>query len=80
MEGKSCIKDCREEERGRSREGATIDSISSSDRRCFAEERASAVGEAGREDPMVGLGEKEATEKTVVTGGKNEVMGAEGSN
>ena len=41
---------------------------------------ASAVGEAGREDPMVGLGEEGAAEEVLVAGGKNEVMGAEGSN
>ena len=33
VDGNSCIKDCREEERGRSREGATIESSSSPDRR-----------------------------------------------
>ena len=79
VEEKSCIKDCREEERGRSREGATIESISSSDQRCFVEVGASAVGEAGQEDPMVGSGEEEATKEMLVAGEKNEVMGAEGS-
>jgi len=80
VEEKSCIKDCREEERGCSREGATIDLILSLDRRHFVEARASVVGEAGREDPMVGSGEEEATEEMLVAGGKNEVMGAEGNN
>ena len=80
VDGNSCIKDRREEERGQSREGATIESSSSPDRRRFVEEGASAVGEAGREDPIVRSGEDEATEGMLVAGGKNEVMGAEGSN
>ena len=79
MEGNSCINDCREEERGQSREGAMIESSSSPDWRCFEEEGASAVGEAGQEDPIVGS-EEEVTKETLVAGGKNKVMGAEGSN
>ena len=80
MEGNFCINDCKEEKRGQSREGATIVSSSLPDRRCFEKEGASAVGEVGQEDPIVGSGEKEATEGMLVTGEKNEVMGAEGSN
>ena len=38
-----------------------------------------AVGEAGRENPTVGSDEVEAAEEVLVTVGKNEVMGAEGS-
>ena len=80
VEGNSCTNESREVERGRSREGGTIDSESSSDRGHFADTGASAVGEAGREDPIVGSEEVEAAEGTLVAAGKNEVMGAEGSN
>ena len=80
VEGNSCTNESREVERGRSREGATIDSESSSDRRRFADTGASAVGEVGREDPTVGSDEVEAAEEVLVTAGKNEVIGAEGSN
>ena len=57
-----------------------MDSLSSSDRRRFAEAGASAVGEARREDPIVGSDEVEAAEEMLVAAEKNEVMGAEGSN
>ena len=79
VEGNSCANESREVERGRSREGATIDSESSSDQRRFADTGASAVGEAGQEDPTVGSDEVEAAEEVLVAAGKNEVMGAEGS-
>jgi len=78
VEGKLCTNECKAVERGRSREGATIEVSSSSDRGRFAEVGASALGEAGREDPMEGSDEEEAAAEELVAGGKNEVMGAEG--
>jgi len=57
-----------------------MESSSLPDQRRFVEEGTSAVGEAGREDPIVGSGEDKATEGMLVAGGKNRVMGAESSN
>jgi len=72
------MKERREEERGRSKERAIIDSASSSDRSRLVEEGASAVGEAGQDDPIEGLDVVEAVAECTTAGGKKEVMGAEG--
>ena len=80
VEEKSCTKDCRDMERGCSREGATIEAVSSSDWRHFVDAGASAIGEAEQEDPIVGSDEEEGAKKEAVAEGKNEVIGAEGSN
>jgi len=55
-----------------------MDSASSSDRRRLVEEGASAVGEAGRDEPMEGLEVEGAVAERTTAGGKKEVMGAEG--
>ena len=73
------MNESREVERERFREGVTMDSESSSDRRRFADTGASAVGKAEQKDPTVRLDEVEAAKKVLVAAGKNEVMGAEGS-
>ena len=80
VEGKPCTKDCRAKERGCSRKGATMEAVSSSDRGRVVDAGASAVEEAGREEPMVGSDGEEVAGKEAVAGGKKEVMGAEGSN
>ena len=80
VEGKSCTKDCRDMDRGCSREEATMQAVLSSDWGRFTDAGVSAVGEAGREDPILGSDKEGAAEKELVMGGKNEVMGAEGSN
>ena len=72
------MKERREEERGRSKEGEIIDSASSSDRSHLVEEGASAVGEAGRDDPIEGPDVEEAVAEHTTAGGKKKVMGAEG--
>ena len=62
------------------REGATIEAVSSSDWGHFVDAVVSAVGEAGREDLILGSDEEGAAEKELVSGGKNKVMKTEDSN
>ena len=49
-----------------------------SDQRCLKEEGASAVGEAGQDDPIEGPDVEEAVAGCTTAGGKKEVMGEEG--
>ena len=70
------MKERREAERGCSKEGAIIDLVS--DRSRLVEEGASAVGEAGRDDPIEGLDVEEAVAERTTAGRKKEVMEAEG--